>query len=369
MSGSKRLLALSGVIALTVGAVALPAGAQSPSIGAGEDLKIGVVIHVIGNPFIQQIADGAKQAGAELGVDVQVVGPEGFDAEAQMALVQGLVDSGVDGIATSVTGESMVSGLNTLIDGGLPVVQFNILRPEVKAPYVGERSLQSGRTLGAMILEKMGGADMTGKAIIGNCAPGFLPVLDNRAKGIAEAISVAPGVEVLGPFDVKSAANENYAAWEALYTANQDATGFIGVCAPDVNSLGQLQAANTDTPFVSGGYDLTSENLAAIKDGNAYVSLGQTPFMQGYLPVKMLVDKLTGATDYDLTTGGFIDAGTEIVTADSVIEPYDLPALTFAELEAIAADPAKAREYYQPLVDGVIANWADFIEPVENESK
>ena len=91
------------------------------------------------------------------------------------------------------------------------------------------------------------------------------------------------------------------------------------------------------TPFVSGGYDLTAENLAEIKAGNAYVSLGQTPFMQGYLPVKMLADTIRGTTTVDLTAGGFLDAGTEIVTADSVEEPFDLPPLTFAELEEIAA--------------------------------
>jgi ABC-type sugar transport system substrate-binding protein len=362
MSSKRRFLGVAGAVALAAAAVVGPAAqAQDP-------IKVGVVIHVIGDPFIQQIADAAKQAGDDLGIEVQVVGPEGFDGEAQMSLVQSLVDSGVDGIATSVTGESMVSGLNDIIADGLPVVQFNILRPEVNAPYVGERSTQSGRTLGALVLEEMGGADITTKAIIGNCAPGFLPVLDNRAAGMAEALSEAAGVEILGPFDVKVAANENYAAWESLLTANPDATGLIGACAPDVTSLGQLQAANQDLSFVSGGYDLTSGNLAAIKEGNAFVSLGQTPFMQGYLPVKILYDAITGAKDYDLTQGGFIDAGTEIVTAESVTEPYDLPALTFEELEVIAADPAASREYYQPLVDGVIANWPDFIEPVENES-
>ncbi|MEA2609099.1 MAG: ribose transport system substrate-binding protein, partial [Chloroflexota bacterium] len=71
----------------------------------------------------------------------------------------------------------------------------------------------------------------------------------------------------------------------------------------------------------------------------------------------------------DLSAGGFLDAGTEIVTADSVTEPFDLPPLTFADLEALAASPAKAREYYQPLVDGQIANWASKIEPIANESK
>jgi hypothetical protein len=91
--------------------------------------------------------------------------------------------------------------------------------------------------------------------------------------------------------------------------------------------------------------------------------------MQGYLPIRMLYDSITGATDVDLSAGGFLDAGTEIVTADSVTEPFGLPALTFAELQELAADPEAARAYYQPLVDGVIADWAANVEPIENESQ
>ncbi len=331
-------------------------------------IKIGFVTHVLGNPFIQQIIDGANAAADDLNVDLQVTGPEGGDADAQLKAVQTLVASGVQGIATSVPGESMASGLNEIVDSGVPVVQFNLLVTSVKAPYVGERSVESGRILGAKVVEQLGGETATGKVIIGNCFPGF-PVLENRAAGVQESLAAASGLEILGPFDVKVAANENYAAWEALLSANPDAKALVGLCAPDIASLGKLQAANAGTPFVSGGYDLTAENLAEIKAGNAYVSLGQTPFMQGYLPVKILADTIRGTSTVDLSAGGFLDAGTEIVTADSVQEPFDLPPLTFAELEGLAASPEKAREYYQPLVDGQIANWASNIEPIANESK
>ena len=331
-------------------------------------IKIGFVTHVLGNPFIQQIIDGANAAAADLNVDLQVTGPEGGDADAQLKAVQTLVASGVEGIATSVPGESMASGLNEIVDSGIPVVQFNLLVTSVKAPYVGERSVESGRILGQKVVDQLGGASATGKVIIGNCFPGF-PVLENRAKGVQESLAAASGLEILGPFDVKVAANENYAAWEALLSANPDAKALVGLCAPDIASLGKLQAANASTPFVSGGYDLTAENLAEIKNGNAYVSLGQTPFMQGYLPVKMLADTIRGTTTVDLSAGGFLDAGTEIVTIDSVQEPFDLPPLTFEELEALAASPEAARTYYQPLVDGAIADWANNVEPIENESK
>ena len=56
----------------------------------------------------------------------------------------------------------------------------------------------------------------------------------------------AAGLEILGPFDVKVSADENYAAWEALLAANPDAEALIGLCAPDIASLGKLQAANPD---------------------------------------------------------------------------------------------------------------------------
>ena len=344
-------------------ATSAPAESEAP-----ESIKIGFVTHVLGNPFIQQIIDGAEAAAADLNVELQVTGPEGGDANAQLIAVQSLVASGVDGIATSVPGESMASGLNEIIDSGVPIVQFNILSSSVQAMYVGERSVESGRTLGAMVLEQLGGESATGKVIVGNCFPG-VPVLENRAAGVQESLAAAPGIEILGPFDVKVAANENYAAWEALLAANPEAVALVGLCAPDVTSLGQLQEANPDKEFVSGGYDLTAENLAQIKAGNAFVSLGQTPFMQGYLPVKMLADVIRGDVDVDLSEGGFLDAGTEIVTADSVEEPFDLPPLTFEELEELAASPEAAREYYQPLVDGQIANWTDNIEPIENESQ
>ncbi len=349
-------------------ATVAPASSAPAESSAPESIKIGFVTHVLGNPFIQQIIDGANAAAKDLNVELQVTGPEGGDADAQLKAVQTLVASGVQGIATSVPGESMSSGLNEIVDSGIPVVQFNLLVTSVKAPYVGERSVESGRILGAKVVEKLGGASATGKVIIGNCFPGF-PVLENRSKGVQESLAKAPGLELLGTFDVKVSANENYAAWEALLAANPDAKALIGLCAPDIASLGKLQAANADKPFVSGGYDLTAENLAELKAGNAYISLGQTPFMQGYLPVKMLADTIRKNTTVDLSAGGFLDAGTEIVTADSVEEPFGLPALTFTELEALAASPDAARTYYQPLVDGQIADWAKNVEPIANESK
>jgi ABC-type sugar transport system substrate-binding protein len=232
----------------------------------------------------------------------------------------------------------------------VPVAQFNMLSKSMKGIYVGEKSVQSGRTLGKMVVDKLGGASAKGKVIIGNCFPGF-PVLENRAKGVEESLKAAPGLTALGPFDVKVSATDNYNHWQQLYAANPDAVAMIGLCAPDVASLGKLNAEHGDK-FVAGGYDLTVENLAAIKGGHAYVSLGQSPFVQGYLPVVLLVEAIKTKKP---TPTGFYDSGTQIVTANSVDMGNGLPKVTFDQLEKLAADPKATADFYKDWTKSVLS--------------
>jgi ribose transport system substrate-binding protein len=356
----RNLVLTMAMLALLIGAVAQVSAAQD------EPITIGFVTHVVGNPFIQQIIDGATAAADDLGVELLVGGPAGGDADAQLVAVQNFVAAGADGIAVSVPGESMANGLNEIIESGIPVVQFNLLSTAVNAPYVGERSTESGRILGQMVLEHLGGASATGKVVIGNCFPGF-PVLENRATGVQESLAAAPGLEVLGPFDVKVDAVENYAQWEQQLAANPDVAAMVGLCAPDIASLGQLNR-NSGTSFIAGGYDLTEDNLKEIQDGFATITIGQNPFVQGYMPVLMLVESLRNGTPL---TPGFVDAGTQIVTGDNVDLGNGLPIISFDELIGLSVDVEANREFYKPwseCVTGAKSAWECMIEPIENEA-
>ena len=165
---------------------------------AEDKITIGFVTHSQGDPFIQQIIDGAQAAANDLGVTLKVAQQQGAAPDGQLKLVQNIVNAGAQGVATSVPGDSMAGSLNDIIASGVPVVQFNLLSAAVKAPYVGEKSTQSGRILGKAIVDKTGGAGAKGKVIIGNCFPG-LTVLENRARGVEELLKSAPGIAILGP--------------------------------------------------------------------------------------------------------------------------------------------------------------------------
>ena len=137
--------------------LALGFGVLAASAKAEDKMTIGFVTHSQGDPFIQQIIDGAQAAANDLGVTLKVAQQQGAAPDGQLKLVQNIVNAGAQGVATSVPGDSMANSLNDIIASGVPIVQFNLLSAAVKAPYVGEKSTQSGRILGKAIVDKLVG--------------------------------------------------------------------------------------------------------------------------------------------------------------------------------------------------------------------
>jgi ABC-type sugar transport system substrate-binding protein len=336
------------------------------AVAQDDKLVIGVVTAHHLDQFQERIWVGARAAAERMGVELRLAAPDAFDPEAQLALVQNMVNSGVKGIATPATSESMAGALNDIIARGIPLVTFNIRSETVKAPYVGEQSTENARVLGRAVVEKLGGAAVTGKIITGLCAPGF-PMLENRGRGVAQGLATAPGIKVLGPFDVKLAATENYAAWEALAQAHPDAIAMIGLCAPDIATLAKVKEAG-GYKWLIAGYDTTPENLAAIDSGAAWMAMGQSETLQGYMPVVMLVETLrAGKKAVEI---GYLDSGAEVVTRDKVVQPHNLPQITFDKLRALAKDNQALIKYYDnATIDGPLARWSSLLKPLENESK
>ena len=87
----------------------------------------------------------------------------------------------------------------------------------------------------------------------------------------------------------------------------------IGLCAPDVTSLGKLNAANGDK-FVAGGYDMTELNLKAIKEGHAYRDdRPERLSCRAICRSRLLVNAIRAGKPLE---PGFYNAGSQVVTAD-----------------------------------------------------
>jgi hypothetical protein len=80
----------------------------------------------------------------------------------------------------------------------------------------------------------------------------------------------------------------------------------------------------------------------------------------------MLVDSIRNKVK--INKAGFINAGTEIVTATSVTEPFGSAPLTFAKLQKMSASPSATRLYYDKIVKGYIKDWQKNLKPIADES-
>ena len=109
---------------------------------------------------------------------------------------------------------------------------------------------------------------------------------------------------------------------DAYVNGHRDLAGILAVDAGDTQSVGQVvkkyNLRSAGTLKVAGGFDLTPETLAAIKDGSLDFTIDQQPYLQGFLPVLALyLFKLSGGLVVPVQT----NTGLSFVTKDNV-DPY-----------------------------------------------
>lgn len=281
-------------------------------------LKIGYVLHGL-NDFTAVIKRGAEQAGRDLDVDVEVQGPSSFEATEAIGMFEGMVQKKLDGmVVVPMPGDVWVKPIKEATDAGVPVVTSNITSADSSASaWFGQDEYQSGVIL-ATELRKMLEADgkKSGKILAGICKPD-VAVLVERYKGFKKGLE-GSAYTVTDPKNVGTENTANYSAWENQATANPDAVATVGLCSMDIPNLAKLKT-RTNGKWLIGGYDLNTETLDSIKAGTTQISLGQHPYLQGYLPVLAMVRHLRDKTPLPK---GWVNVGTEQVTKENVDAIY-----------------------------------------------
>ncbi|WP_320776423.1 sugar ABC transporter substrate-binding protein [Streptomyces sp. CRN 30] len=347
---SRSLCAALGVLAL-LAAVGCGAGGS----GSDDELDMGMAVANISLNFAHEMVLGAESAADHAGgVDFKAVGPPNTDGPAEVQLFQNLTTRAKDGIVLeNLDPPIFTRPAARAVGQGIPVVACDTAPTEGSkiSFYVGNDNYALGRLMATEALKRLG-ADPKGEVVIGVPNPGT-PVLDNRAKGIADTFEEkAPGVKVLGPFQTYSDPGQNYGSWSAQVNAHPRALAFLGVGDADSYNLAKLKKTKKGE-WLTAGFDVDPKTLDAVKDGSNFVTIDPQHFLKGYLSTAMLIEAVR-ENDGDLPDGWFLSPG-------GVVDSSNIDEVTARQKSSDAA-----YDWYRPTIDKLLDDQEAALRPLED---
>jgi ribose transport system substrate-binding protein len=339
-----RLPAAVGLAALTIIGTAGVAGAQSPGAPAaascdtgGKQIAFVVPLRI---PIVDQILVGARDAAAACNVELTDVGPQAFDPPAAVQAFQDAVAAGADGLVfDALPNDVYAQPVSQTI---IPMAQYIASVTTPDAPVlVGINQYDVGYSIADLIIGALP-ADASGSVVAGNCTPG-LRELDQRIQGIKDRFAQKlPSVTVDGPLETSQDPTTNQTAWQSIIQANPQALAFMGVCDQDLPSLTRIKQQDPAATYLLAGAEVQPVTLDGIVAGIVVGAVGQNPYLEGYIPTRLVALELAGV---EVPQTGWISPGLDVVTAENAEAAI-----------AREASPEAATAFYAPIVEEFFAS-------------
>jgi len=293
---------MTKVLACLAGGLLAIAALATASSAADKQLYIIGVFHAdVSNSFSSVVKKGVEQAGKDLNVKVEFVGPEKYDIVAQAQLVEAAIAKKPDGIFVSLADcDAMKPAVQDAIKAGIAVMSFNsgasCFKDVGSLVHVEENGLTAGEGAGQRLVALGAKNVICLNHQVGNA------ILEDRCKGIANAVGKAGGKTTVVPTDLDDP-SVTKGAIEAAFLKDPtiDAIGGEWGGGPSPAVIDQtLTGLNLQGKVIVSYFDPGLDTLQMIKEGKIAFETSQVPFNQGYLPVEFLAAYLR----YGVLPGG-----------------------------------------------------------------
>ena len=317
MAGA-ALLASAGCGAVTTGDSSSDgefelAGYIKEAVENGDELKIRLSYHDPSLAFAVPIREGMERAAAELGVDVQMIGPSGGDPSAQVAELQTLINQKqIHGLAvSSASNDALKPVIAQAFDAGIPIISFNTNNPESKQMgFVGQDLVASGESLAKELLGVLDGK--TGKVVVASVDSGA-GWSNDRFAGFKKGVE-GSGLEIVGPVNTGNEPSAAYNTIESTMAAQGDAIALVSLdCCSFTAGAKWLQQSGKAGKIHSVGFDVQPQTVEYLKAGTVDLTISQAPAEQGYQAVKLLAEFIKNGTEIK-----DVDTGVLVVTRDNI---------------------------------------------------
>ena len=301
-----RGLLLTGA-AIAAAGMATVASEAANAATAAKDITIALVLNDLTNPVSLPLRKGAEDAAKELGFKLITVGPQPSTAQAQIALLDTMPTQGANGVVLlPVDSAALVPEINTLVDGGIPVVTTELDAPDSKRSFFffgGAAPSDQGKQSADRVFQHFKDAGAKGPInyVITSCLPTVTGQQDRMNGFTARVAELNKGSPFqlfqVGFYNTTTDPAKNLANIQNIYTAAGSTTQLAyAMCGPDTQNWGQVLKENNDHNIVVAGYDWLPATLDLIEQGWVAWSQGSSLYAEGNHTAKVLFDHLANGT-------------------------------------------------------------------------
>ncbi|MFV0529077.1 MAG: sugar ABC transporter substrate-binding protein [Lachnospiraceae bacterium] len=324
-------LVLSAIVAVTLVAcggqssdtntdTSTDAATEAQTDTAAEDVSITMILKATTAEYWQYMIAGAKAAGTDLGITVDVIGPTDESQIAQQVTqIEEQIAAGVSALVIAPCEENAVIGATQPYVDQLPILMVDSdVTMEGKKAFIGTGNENAAKLGGAYVAEQLGeGA----KAVLIGGQQGEATQaarLSGFELGLTEG-----GMEVLETQYGNNTADKSMAVMEDLLTKYPDEIDAV-LCINDDEAIGVQQAcANagvTDILILGFNGDQGAVDLI-LNDGGITATVAQQPYNMAYQAIEQAYKAVQGET---IEENQEVDA--QLITKENAQEYLDTQA-------------------------------------------
>ncbi|MFC4909976.1 substrate-binding domain-containing protein [Actinomadura gamaensis] len=286
------IVALAAVVAIAVG-VASTGDKSGSGVagGANKDIKVGLSVSTLNNPFFVQFKEGAQEEAKKEGVSLTVQDAQN-DASQQVNQVQNYSSQGMKAIVINpVDSDAAAPAVQAANRADIPVVAADRTVNKAKlAQFVASDNIAGGKDAAKALADSLGGK---GKIVIIQGQPGTSASRE-RGQGFEEGIRQFPGIQVVAKQPADFDRTKGLDVMTNLLQSHPDVNGVFA--ENDEMALGAIKAlgskAGSQVKVV--GFDGTPDGIKAVKDSTLTATVAQQPRLLGQMAVQSAVRAAKG---------------------------------------------------------------------------
>jgi ribose transport system substrate-binding protein len=277
----------TGCVALSVTLLGtLLAGCQEPYHQKEEQYYL--ISANINLPYWQEAEAGLRDAATGMGVKAEMDGPAALSPQEELDAFQKAVATHPSGILVSVANQDLLkSAIDNAVLQGIPVICIDADAPgSHRIMFVGTDNFRAGQESAKRIADILHGQGQI--AII--TIPGQAN-LEERVRGVNDALKKYPGIKIAQTIDDKGDPREANDAVSALLEKKQKLDGVL--CLEASGGSGTAEALHrTDMTgkVAIVAFDKDPETLDWIEKGAITATIAQKPYIMAYYGLKFADD-------------------------------------------------------------------------------